>query len=164
MTNPVRYQILYFGNAWFTENRTSSHHVARWLARSHDVHYFECPGLRAPSGSSRDVRKIFRQLYRIFKKPVHCDGVTVRTLLQLPFHRFALVRRLNEMLMRRAVQRVVRRFLGLAGIARQAHKLVHDSACGEPRRPIERIGVSLLLHRRLLGRSWRERRGGSRYG
>ena len=25
--------ILYFGNDWMAENRTSSHHVARWLAK-----------------------------------------------------------------------------------------------------------------------------------
>ncbi len=40
--------ILYFGNQWAAENRTSSHHVAMQLAESFDVHYVECPGLRAP--------------------------------------------------------------------------------------------------------------------
>jgi hypothetical protein len=53
---------LYFGNDWFAENRTSSHHIARWLARHHRVYYIECPGLRAPQGSSRDLKKLVQKL------------------------------------------------------------------------------------------------------
>ncbi len=100
----MRHQIFYFGNAWFTENRTSSHHIARQLGRDHEVHYFECPGLRPPTGSRRDLRKILGQLARAFRGPVQgADGVCVRTLLQLPFHRFALVARLNAVIMRATV-------------------------------------------------------------
>ena len=40
--------ILYFGNHWNAENRTSSHHVVRRLTEHHEVLYIECPGLRAP--------------------------------------------------------------------------------------------------------------------
>jgi glycosyltransferase involved in cell wall biosynthesis len=104
----VRQSILYFGNAWFTENRTSSHHVARWLGRRHDLYYFECPGLRAPKGTARDIRKIFAQVSRAFGPPIRtADGVQVRSLLQLPFHRFAVVRRLNQALMMATVRWVM---------------------------------------------------------
>jgi glycosyltransferase involved in cell wall biosynthesis len=100
--------ILYFGNAWFTENRTSSHHVARWLGRSHDVHYFECPGLRTPKGTSRDVRKIFAQVWRAFRGPIPAaHGVKVRSLLQLPFHRFPLVKHINQLLILATVRWVM---------------------------------------------------------
>jgi hypothetical protein len=92
--------ILYFGNDWFAENRTSSHHIARWLARGHRVYYIECPGLRAPQKSGRDMKKIWTKLRRFFAgaRAVK-EGLKVRTLLQLPFHRFAWVRRLNKVLL-----------------------------------------------------------------
>jgi len=92
--------ILYFGNDWFAENRTSSHHIARWLARGQRVYYIECPGLRAPKKSGRDFKKIWAKLVRFFRgtQPVE-QGLKVRTLLQLPFHRFAVVRRINQALL-----------------------------------------------------------------
>mgnify|MGYP001240625405 CR=1 FL=1 len=91
--------ILYFGNDWAAENRTSSHHVARWLAAKYSVYYVECPGLRAPSGSSRDVKKLFRKLWNALRGMRSTkEGIKVGTLLQVPFHRFALVRRLNHFL------------------------------------------------------------------
>ncbi|MEQ1727815.1 MAG: hypothetical protein ABL982_05495 [Vicinamibacterales bacterium] len=100
----MRQTILYFGNTWFTENRTSSHHIARWLGRRHDVYYFECPGLRAPKGSTRDLRKVLTQLRRAMAPAVDgAEGVKVRPLLQIPFHRLSLVRRLNTILMRATI-------------------------------------------------------------
>lgn len=93
--------ILYFGNDWFAENRTSSHQIARWLSKGHRVYYLECPGLRAPKGSGRDLKKIGVKLGRFLlgARPVP-EGLHVRTLLQLPFHRFGMVRRLNRLLLR----------------------------------------------------------------
>jgi glycosyltransferase involved in cell wall biosynthesis len=90
--------IIYFGNDWFAENRTSSHHIARLLARHYRVYYIECPGLRAPKSSGRDLKKIWTKLRRFFQgvKPVE-EGIKLRTLLQIPLHRFALVRRLNRL-------------------------------------------------------------------
>jgi glycosyltransferase involved in cell wall biosynthesis len=89
--------ILYFGNDWFTENRTSSHHIARRLAKLHRVYYLECPGLRAPRGEERDLAKVGSTLLRFLRGPVPVlDGLKVRTLLQLPLHRYALVRWANR--------------------------------------------------------------------
>jgi hypothetical protein len=88
---------LYFGNDWFAENRTSSHHIARWLARDHRVYYIECPGLRAPKSSGRDLKKIWSKVVRFAKGPRAVgDNVKIVTLLQIPLHRFGLVRRLNR--------------------------------------------------------------------
>src|SRR5438477_11756412 len=88
---------LYFGNDWFAENRTSSHHIARWLAKRYRVYYLECPGLRAPRGSGRDLKKVWAKVTRFLEgaRPVP-EGLKVRTLLQLPLHRFAAVRWLNR--------------------------------------------------------------------
>lgn len=101
----VKPVILYFGNDWFAENRTSSHHIARWLAERYSVYYLECPGLRAPTSSGRDVKKIFRKLWQFFQgaRPVP-EGLKVRTLLQVPLHRFALVRGINRLLTRMTIR------------------------------------------------------------
>jgi Glycosyl transferases group 1 len=100
-----RLTILYFGNDWTAENRTSSHHIARWLAKEHDVYYLECPGLRAPKGSGRDVKKIGAKLIRFFRGPRETpEGLKVWTLLQLPLHGFRLVRWLNRRLILVAIR------------------------------------------------------------
>jgi len=93
--------IVYFGNDWSAENRTSSHHVARWLAARYRVLYVECPGLRAPKGTGRDVTKILAKIRLALSGPrPQQDGLQVLTLLQIPLHRFALVRLLNRQLIR----------------------------------------------------------------
>jgi glycosyltransferase involved in cell wall biosynthesis len=90
---------LYFGNDWFAENRTSSHHIARWLARRYRVYYIECPGLRAPQSSRRDLKKIVQKLRKSLRGPTAVpEGLKVKTLFQIPFHRFGLVRWLNRKL------------------------------------------------------------------
>jgi glycosyltransferase involved in cell wall biosynthesis len=96
---------LYFGNHWLAENRTSSHQIARELAKRHKVLYFECPGLRAPGGSGRDLKKVFSKLWGFLRGARRVpEGLTVRTLLQLPFHRFRAVRWLNRLLVKAAVR------------------------------------------------------------
>jgi glycosyltransferase involved in cell wall biosynthesis len=99
-----RLTILYFGNDWTAENRTSSHHIARWLAKRHRVYYLECPGLRAPKSSGRDVKKIGAKFFRFLRGPrTSPEGLKVWTLLQLPLHRFRVVRWLNRWLILGAV-------------------------------------------------------------
>jgi glycosyltransferase involved in cell wall biosynthesis len=91
--------ILYFGNDWEAENRTSSHHVARWLAKRYRVVYVECPGMRPPRASGRDLKRIFRKVRLALAGPrPQPEGLSVQTLLQIPLHRFALVRALNRLL------------------------------------------------------------------
>jgi glycosyltransferase involved in cell wall biosynthesis len=97
--------ILYFGNDWFTENRTSSHQIARLLSKSNRVFYFECPGMRAPRGSGRDFLKMLRKLGRFARGSQTMDtNLQVRTLLQLPFHRFRVIRWLNRQIIRSTIR------------------------------------------------------------
>ena len=104
--------ILYFGNDWEAENRTSSHHVARWLAARYRVIYVECPGLRAPKSTGRDLRKVLRKLRLALAGPrPQPEGLSVQTLLQVPLHRFGLVRRLNRALILWTLRRLLRREL-----------------------------------------------------
>jgi glycosyltransferase involved in cell wall biosynthesis len=92
--------ILYFGNDWAAENRTSSHHVARWLAKRYRVIYVESPGLRAPKGTGRDLRKVVSKASLALRGPRAVpEGLSVQTLLQIPFHGSELVRRANRKLL-----------------------------------------------------------------
>jgi glycosyltransferase involved in cell wall biosynthesis len=97
--------ILYFGNDWNAENRTSSHHIACRLAKHYQVYYVECPGLRAPRRSTRDFGKILTKLGRFFKGTRQVrPQLRVCTLLQIPLHRFSIVRRINARLIRWSVR------------------------------------------------------------
>ncbi len=94
-----RKAILYFGNNWSAENRTSSHHIARGLAQKHGVYYVECPGLRVPRASGRDARRVFQKLWRSVRGARQVQpGLKVHTLMQVPLHRWAPVRWLNARL------------------------------------------------------------------
>ena len=104
--------VVYFGNDWFADNRTSSHHVARQLAARTRVLYIECPGLRAPEVTSRDAWRIVRKLGRAFRPAVGiADGLTVKTLVQWPAHRSNTVARINR-IWSRASARWAMRSLG----------------------------------------------------
>lgn len=106
---PERRAVVYFGNDWYAENRTSSHHVALRLARKGPVLYVDSPGLRAPQASGRDVRRAMRKLAAALRKPTgigpnlwHC------TVPQLPFRRIPGVGTLNRLFGMWAVRRAMR--------------------------------------------------------
>jgi glycosyltransferase involved in cell wall biosynthesis len=103
------YGVAYFGNVWSTENRTSSHHIARRLAGRVPVLYIETPGIRKPAMTSRDFRKIWRNLLTWFSAPrkIH-DNLHVMTLPQIPFRRLPLVAMVNEKLGAWRVKRALR--------------------------------------------------------
>jgi len=101
--------IVYFGNDWFAENRTSSHHIAARLAGFAPVLYVDSPGLRAPKASGRDLRRAVAKLAATLRKPTrvgeqlwHC------TVPQLPFRRVPGVDTLNRWFGRWAVRRAMR--------------------------------------------------------
>jgi glycosyltransferase involved in cell wall biosynthesis len=97
--------ILYFGNGWNADNRTSSHHIASCLSKHYQVHYIECPGMRSPSASKRDLWRILEKGVRFLRGTREAgQQLTVTTLLQIPFHRFAAVRRWNARIIRWAVR------------------------------------------------------------
>ena len=89
--------VLFFGNDWFAENRTSSHHLARQLAKRYKVFYIECPGMRAPRGSGRDIKKAFSKVWKFLRGTRKVEeNIHLRTLFQIPFHRYRAVRWLNR--------------------------------------------------------------------
>ena len=107
--------IVYFGNDWFAENRTSSHHVAARLARIAPLLYVSSPGMRAPQASGRDLRRMLRKLAASLHAPTRIDGDLWHcTVPQLPFRRLPGVDRINRWFGQWAVRRALR----AAGIAR----------------------------------------------
>lgn len=102
--------VVYFGNDWSAENRTSSHHIARRVAKWHPLLYVEVPGLRAPKASGRDMRKLWRKLRQAFQAPRPVgEQMWCITMPQIPFRRWAAVRKLNFMLGRYLVKQAVRK-------------------------------------------------------
>ena len=108
--------IVYFGNDWYAENRTSSHHVATRLARQVPLLYVDSPGMRAPGASGRDFRRALRKLAATLRRPQRlAEGLWHCTVPQLPFRRVPGVDALNRWFGRWAVRRALR----LAGIRRR---------------------------------------------
>lgn len=101
--------IVYFGNDWHAENRTSSHHIAAGLARTAPVLYVDSPGIRAPSGSGRDIRRAFRKLAASLRLPAQIGpGLWHCTVPQVPLRRLPGVDAFNAAFGRWAVKRAMR--------------------------------------------------------
>lgn len=105
-----RFGIIYFGNDWSAENRTSSHHVAERLAQRTRVLYIDSPGLRAPKATGRDLRKLYRKLLSAVRRPRRVgERMWQMSMPQIPFRRLPFVRRLNVALGRLLVARALKR-------------------------------------------------------
>jgi len=103
-------EFIFFGNDWFAENRTSSHHIARRLGAQFPMLYVEVPGLRAPKVNTRDLRKLLKKLRMTFQRPQQvADHFWRMTLPQIPFRRFAFVRAVNRSISQMLIQRAIRR-------------------------------------------------------
>lgn len=105
------FSVIYFGNDWFAENRTSSHHIARRLGTVAPVLYVEVPGSRSPQKSARDFRKLWRKLARAMAPPEKVgEQFHVATIPQIPFRSLPGMDRLNlwlgVFLARRAMRRL----------------------------------------------------------
>jgi glycosyltransferase involved in cell wall biosynthesis len=105
--------VVYFGNDWFAENRTSSHHIAKRLAGKVNLLYVDSPGMRPPSGSKRDLRRIWVKLTQALQPPQRVEpGLWRCTVPQLPWRKLPGVSALNRWFGAWAVRRAMR----LAGI------------------------------------------------
>lgn len=91
-----QFAVIYFGNDWLAENRTSSHHVAERLAERTRVLYVDTPGLRAPKANGRDLRKLGRKLLSAARPPRRIgDRLWQMSVPQIPFRRLPFVQRVN---------------------------------------------------------------------
>ncbi|MCC7237513.1 MAG: glycosyltransferase [Bryobacterales bacterium] len=101
--------IVYFGNDWFAENRTSSHHIARRLAERFPLLYVESPGQRAPGTNARDLKKIASKLQAAVQPPRQLGPRLWHMVMpQIPFRRLPFVAAANRaagvFLVRRAMR------------------------------------------------------------
>ena len=106
-----QFGVIYFGNDWSAENRTSSHHIGERLSERTRVLYVDSPGLRAPKANGRDLRKLGRKLLAAARRPRRVgERLWHMSVPQIPFRRLPLVRRLNvvvgKLLVRRALKRL----------------------------------------------------------
>ena len=103
------YGVVYFGNDWFAENRTSSHHIARRLAMQVPVLYVDSPGLRAPNSSARDLKRLWRKLVGAIRLPQQLDAHFWHcTVPQIPYRRIPGVDAFNRAFGLWAVRRALR--------------------------------------------------------
>lgn len=107
--------IVYFGNDWNAENRTSSHHIAHRLAARCTLLYVDSPGMRAPTASGRDFKRLWRKLKQTFEQAQRVDpGLWHCTVPQFPWRRLPGAAAINRWFGAWAVRRAMR----AAGIQR----------------------------------------------
>jgi glycosyltransferase involved in cell wall biosynthesis len=86
---------------WDNPFWTNKQHVAVELARQgHRVLYLDSLGLRRPSASARDLRRVGRRLLKAMRTPRQVrENLWVWSPIVLPWHTNPLVRRLNRALL-----------------------------------------------------------------
>lgn len=94
---------------WDTENWTNQQHLMSRLAHQNSVLFVESLGLRKPTVSARDLRRMARRLWRGIRPLSERNGVHILSPLVVPYHGKKWIQRLNALLLRRAVGKAVRR-------------------------------------------------------
>jgi glycosyltransferase involved in cell wall biosynthesis len=106
---PPEFCILYFGNDWNAENRTSSHHIAQRLGARFPLLYIDTPGLRAPQATGRDFRKLFGKLSNVLELPRPIGPhMWVMTMPQIPFRKLPGTAAVNRAASAAMVRRAAR--------------------------------------------------------
>jgi len=94
---------------WDAELWTNQQHLMSRLARDRRVLFVESLGLRRPTLTSGDLRRVARRFRRTLDGVRTTDGVHVLSPLVLPLHDRPWQARLNVLLLRIQVRRAVRR-------------------------------------------------------
>jgi glycosyltransferase involved in cell wall biosynthesis len=103
----VIYDITLLSTAdWDNPFWTNKQHVAVELARrGHRVLYIDSLGLRAPTASAQDLRRILRRLRKALRPPRKvAAGLWVWSPIVIPFQRFAVIRAFNRQLLGMALR------------------------------------------------------------
>ena len=93
---------------WDAEIMTNQHHLMSRLSEVSPILFIESLGLRRPTASVRDARRIVSRLKRGIRPLRHVGNIAVLSPIVLPYHGTSLTRRLNRWLLRRAVRRAVK--------------------------------------------------------
>ncbi len=104
--------VLFFSSDdWNSGLKTSKYHLSTRLARSDRVMFINSLGLRSPTFSKRDARKILAKLHG------YCRGIQkvrnnlyVYTPILIPLQRFAFIRQLNKLFLRAQLRWIMSRY------------------------------------------------------
>lgn len=101
--------IICFASGW-DYHPTSKHHIMRLLAEHNQVIWVNWHASRRPRVHMADLRAVFSRLAQMRQGPQRVsDSITVLTPCQLPLPGSKLARRLNTMMVRRAIHEVLDR-------------------------------------------------------
>ena len=104
--------VLFATADWDTPYWTNKQHTARHLAlQGYRVLYIESIGLRAPTLSGRDLRRIWQRLKRGLRAPTLVEPhIWVMSPIAIPFkHHWPLIRAINQGWMRLRIKHFIRR-------------------------------------------------------
>ena len=102
-----KWDIIYIGNEYSTDNRTSSHHIAHRLSENHNLLYIEASGLRKPRATGSDFGKIFRRIKKLFSPLKKLEnGLRIKSLFILPFPELFFVPWFNKVFTLFTIRRV----------------------------------------------------------
>ncbi|WP_207079228.1 glycosyltransferase [Novosphingobium sp. KA1] len=93
---------------------TNKQHIASRLAAERDVHYIESLGLRSPSISAKDLKRVLKRVSAIFSSQklienqiipprAGVEKIRLYAPLVIPFHAFGTVRAFNHRLIARSI-------------------------------------------------------------
>jgi glycosyltransferase involved in cell wall biosynthesis len=94
---------------WQTDLWTNQHHLMSRLARDNRILFIESLGLRRPTLTGTDLRRMARRVRTGLAGPRAADGLQLLSPLVLPFQGVAAARALNARLLPRLVGRAMRR-------------------------------------------------------
>ncbi|MFC1668262.1 hypothetical protein ACFL1T_02610 [Chlamydiota bacterium] len=102
--------IVCIGKDW-QESPTSNNHIMSILAKENTVLWLNSTGLRTPSlTSSHDLKKIIKKISQHIKGLLCIkDNLYVYTPLVLPFPKYTLIRKVNELLFRFILRRILKK-------------------------------------------------------
>ncbi|TCU13567.1 glycosyl transferase family 1 [Rhizobium azibense] len=91
---------------WDNPYWTNKQHMAvQFAALGHRVFYVESQGLRAPTATAKDLKRIWKRLKRGLRSPKNVyDNIWVWSPLNIPMHGNPLIRRLNKLLLQSGIR------------------------------------------------------------
>jgi len=104
--------ILFFSSDdWNSGLKTSKYHLSTRLANENRVFFINSLGMRTPTPSGRDAKKIFTKLTSFLKGAVEVrKNLFVYTPIVIPFQGIGLVRYLNKFILFIQIKRIMKKF------------------------------------------------------
>ncbi len=103
--------IFFSSDDWNSGLKTSKYHLATRLARDNRVFFINSLGLRTPSASARDAKRIFAKLAGFFKGVTRVrENLFVYTPIAIPFQGIGFARWINNIILSLQVRRVMAKF------------------------------------------------------